>query len=156
MQGIKWDGVRSVGYQLFQQDVSYTSSDTHLQRDRGGILVILNSTAQNIIRQHRVSTFASAVCVCLNMPLQRAQSSSQRNGFPSLVWWNLTGLHRGPDLNPIQHLWEELCESDLITQHQYWTSLMVLWLNGTKSLQQVPTFDGRTKTRRAEAVIAAR
>jgi hypothetical protein len=45
-----------------------------------------------------------------------------------------------PDLNPIAHLWDELdaeCEpGGLITQNQCPTSLMLLWLNGSKSPQQ--------------------
>ena len=43
---------------------------------------------------------------------------------------------QSPDLNSIKHLWDELNadgEPDLITQHQCPTSLMLLWLNGSKS-----------------------
>lgn len=43
-----------------------------------------------------------------------------------------------PDLNPIQQLWDELehdYEPDFIAQQQCWISIIVLWLNGSKSLQ---------------------
>jgi hypothetical protein len=46
---------------------------------------------------------------------------------------------KSPDLNSIEQLWDELeadCEPGLIVQHQCLTSLMLLWLNGRKSLQQ--------------------
>ena len=47
---------------------------------------------------------------------------------------------QSPDLNPIEHLWDELehrltASQALITLHQCPTSLMLLWLNGSKSPQ---------------------
>lgn len=49
----------------------------------------------------------------------------------------------------IWHLWMNWTthsEPDMISQHQYWTSLMLLWLNGSESLQQGSTSAGKTKT----------
>ena len=44
---------------------------------------------------------------------------------------------QSPDLNPIKYVWDELeCKPGLIALHQCPTSLMVLWLNGSKSLQK--------------------
>ena len=44
---------------------------------------------------------------------------------------------QSPDLNPIENLWDELDhEPGLIAKHQHPTSLMLLWLNESKSLQQ--------------------
>ena len=40
------------------------------------------------------------------------------------------------DLNPIEHFWYAECEPGLIAKHQCPTSLMLLWLNGSQSLQQ--------------------
>ncbi len=57
-----------------------------------------------------------------------------------MVWKNLTGLHRAltsTSSNTFGMNWNADCVRDLITQHQCWTSLMLLWLNGSKSLQQV-------------------
>ncbi len=43
---------------------------------------------------------------------------------------------QSPELNPTQHLWDEL-EQRLRAkpQHQWPTSLILLWLNGSKSLR---------------------
>lgn len=52
------------------------------------------------------------------------KQGSQRNGFPSLLWKNMTGqAAQSSDLNPIQGLWYSLerrlrCVHGLITQHQ--------------------------------------
>ena len=43
---------------------------------------------------------------------------------------------QSPALNPIKYLGTQNCESGLITQYQCPTSLMLLWLNGSKSPQQ--------------------
>lgn len=45
---------------------------------------------------------------------------------------NSTDTHKCPNTNPVQHLWEE---ADADIQHQWLTSLMLLWLSGRKSLQ---------------------
>lgn len=42
-----------------------------------------------------------------------------------------------PSRNPVQHLFAD-CEPGLITHHQCPTSLMLLWLKGSKSLQPGP------------------
>ena len=62
-----------------------------------------------------------------------------RNVFSRLVWKNLTGLHRALTSTPSNTFgmnWDVDCELGLIAQHQCPTSLMLLWLNGSKSLQQ--------------------
>jgi hypothetical protein len=61
------------------------------------------------------------------------------NGLSRLVWKNLTGLHRvltSTPLNTFGMNWNADCEPGPITQHQCPTSLMLLWLNGSKSPQQ--------------------
>ena len=62
-----------------------------------------------------------------------------RNGLSRSVWKNLTGLHRALTSTPSNAFGMNSngdCESGLITQHKYPTSLMLLWLNGSKSPQQ--------------------
>ncbi len=47
-------------------------------------------------------------------------------------------LHRALTSTPSNTLgmnWNANCEPGLITQHQCWISLMLLWLNGSQSLQ---------------------
>ena len=61
------------------------------------------------------------------------------NGSSRSVWKNLTGLHRtltSTSSNTFGMNWNADCESVLIAQHQCPTSLMFLWLNGSKSPQQ--------------------
>ena len=61
------------------------------------------------------------------------------NGLSRSVWKNLTGLHRALTSTPLNTFgmnWNADCEPGLITQHQCPTSLMLLWLNGSKSPQQ--------------------
>jgi hypothetical protein len=63
-----------------------------------------------------------------------------RNGLSRSVWKNLTGLHRALTSTPSNTYgmnWNADCEPGLIAQHHCPTSLMLLWLNGSKSLQQV-------------------
>jgi hypothetical protein len=55
------------------------------------------------------------------------------------VYKNLTGLHRALTSTPTNTFeinWKADCKPGLIAQHQCPTSLMLLWLNGSKSLQQ--------------------
>jgi hypothetical protein len=62
-----------------------------------------------------------------------------RNGLWRSVWKNLTGLHRALTSTPVNTFginWNADCEPGLIAQHQGPTSLMLLWLNGSKSPQQ--------------------
>ena len=56
---------------------------------------------------------------------------------------NLTGLHRALTTTPSNTFrmnWNADCEPGLITQHQCLTSLMLLWLNGSKVCTQCSTF----------------
>jgi hypothetical protein len=62
-----------------------------------------------------------------------------RNGLSRSVWKNLTGLHRAltstlSDTFGMNRNTD--CKPGLIVKHQCPTSLMLLWLNGSKSLQQ--------------------
>ena len=56
------------------------------------------------------------------------------------TWLALTST----SFNTFGMKWNTDCQLDLITQHQCWTSLMFLWLNGNKSLQ--PGLKVRWKT----------
>ena len=63
-----------------------------------------------------------------NAPVHKARSIHKwfvENGVEELDW-----PAQSPDLNPTD------CEPGLIAQHQCPTSLMLLWLNGSKSPQQ--------------------
>lgn len=67
----------------------------------------------------------------------------------TLSYFNMTALVQvhlelccsvqSPHLNSLKHLWGELqhqlCQPDITTQQQCCTSLMMLWLNESKSLQ---------------------
>lgn len=55
------------------------------------------------------------------------KARSKKNGFPSLVWKNLTGLHRALTSTP-----PDINEPDLLTQRRCWTSLKLLRLNWSK------------------------
>ena len=62
-----------------------------------------------------------------------------RNGLSRSTWKNMTGLHRALTSTPMNTFgmnWNANCEPGLIAQHQWPTSLMLLWLNGSKSPQQ--------------------
>ena len=72
-----------------------------------------------------------------NAPVHKARSIQKC--LSRLVWKNLTGLQRAltsTPLNTFRMNWNGDCEPGLIVQHQCPTSLMLLWLNGSKSLQQ--------------------
>ena len=62
-----------------------------------------------------------------------------RYGMLRSVWKNLTPLHRFPDLNPTEHLWDELDRLPQARPNRPTSvppSLMLQWLNGSKSTQQ--------------------
>ena len=72
------------------------------------------------------------------MPLCTKQDP-YRDGLSRSVWKNLTGLHRALTSTPWNTFgmnWNVDCEPDQIAQHHCPTSLMLLWLNGSKSPQQ--------------------
>ena len=83
-------------------------------------------------------------CFRMTMP-PCTKRGPYRNGLSSSVWKNLDGLHR--DLtstlpNTFGMKWTADCEPGLIAQHQCPTSLMLLWLHGSKSPRDVPTSIG--------------
>jgi hypothetical protein len=61
-----------------------------------------------------------------------------RNGLLRLVWKNLTGTEHWPlpHQTPLGPIVNADCEPGPIAQHQCSTSLMLLWLDGSKSPQQ--------------------
>ena len=62
-----------------------------------------------------------------------------RNVLQRSAWKNWTSLHRALTSfasNTFGMNWNADCEPGLIAQHQCLTSLMLLWLNGSKSPQQ--------------------
>ena len=64
---------------------------------------------------------------------------SIQNGLSRSVWKNLSGLHRALTSTPSNTFgmnWNANCEPGLIVQHQCPTSLMLLWLNGSKFPKQ--------------------
>jgi hypothetical protein len=69
-----------------------------------------------------------------NAPTHKARSI--QNGLSRSVWKNLTGLHRALTSTPSNTFkmnWNANCEPGLIAHLQCPTSLMLLWLNGSKS-----------------------
>lgn len=79
------------------------------------------------------------------------KARSKKNGFPSLVWKNLTGLHRALTSTP-----PDINEPDLLTQRRCWTSLKLLRLNWSKiPAARLQSLVKSLKTRRVETVIAA-
>ena len=83
-------------------------------------------------------------CFSLIMP-PCTKRGPYRNGLSRSVWKNLTGLHRALTSSPLNTFgmnWNANCEPCLIAQHQSPTSLMLFWLNGSKS-PNVPTSSGK-------------
>lgn len=86
---------------------------------------------------------ASPVPVCLSTVNYPKKVKVQKyilkkwkiNGFPTS---NMTGLYRALTSTPSntsEMNWNADWEPDNITHHQCWTSLILLWLNGSKCLQ---------------------
>lgn len=93
-------------------------------------------------------TLVNSLCLALYCFTTTTQpcTKPERNVFPSLVWKNSTGLHRtSARSNTFGVNWNDGREPVLITQHQLWISLMLLWLNGSKSLQPVQHLVERLK-----------
>ena len=70
-----------------------------------------------------------------NAPVHKARSI-QKWFVRETVWKNLTSLHRAlitTSSNTFGMNWNAGCQPGLIAQHQCPTSLMLLWLNGSKS-----------------------
>ena len=62
-----------------------------------------------------------------------------RNDLSRSEWKTLTGRPRAMTSTPLNTFgmnWKADCEPGLIAQHQCPTSIMLLWLNGSKSPQQ--------------------
>ena len=80
----------------------------------------------------------------------------QHDNAPLLrsVWRNFTGLYRALTSTPSNTfgmIWNAVCEPGLIAKHQCPTSLMLLWLNGSKFQHLVESIP-----RIVKAVIAAK
>ena len=93
-------------------------------------------------------------------PVPCAQSEVHTEMVCRSVWDNLTGLQRAltsTQSSPFGMKWNADCAPGLIDQHQCPTSLMLLWLNGSKSPQRCP-FQHLVESlpRKVEAVIAAK
>lgn len=74
---------------------------------------------------------------------------SQCNGphCLGLFWKNLIGVQRALTSTPFSTFrikWNTIYEPGLFTRHQRPTSLMLLWLNGSKSLKPVANSDGKS------------
>ena len=77
-------------------------------------------------------------CFNMTMPLCTKQGP-YRNSLSRSVWKNLIDLHRALTSTPSHTFgmnWNADCEPDLIAQYQCLTSLMIVWLNGSKSPEQ--------------------
>ena len=92
----------------------------------GGGKIVLGSLGKAL------SSFSMTISPC-------TKRGPYSNGLSRSVWKNLTGLHRAltsTSSNAFEINWNADCEPGLIAQHQCPTSLMPLWLNGSKSPQQ--------------------
>ena len=77
-------------------------------------------------------------CFSMTMP-PCTRRGPYRNDLLRSVWKNSTGLHRALTSTPSNTFgmnWNTDCEPHLMAQYQCPTSLMHLWLNGSKSPQQ--------------------
>ncbi len=85
-----------------------------------------------LILQHTIifqTCFLSTVCVFISFFNMTTPPCTQpgpwRNGFPSLAWKNLTGLHKALTLTTSITIGineNADCVPELITQHQWWTA----------------------------------
>lgn len=98
--------------------------------------IVIQTEILSVAQKHTGQPTATAQTFCPSRRnywwyIQFLNLILQQKGFPMLVWKNLAVL-QSLDLNLIKHLWDE---PGLIAQHQWPTSLMLLWLNGRKCLQ---------------------
>lgn len=68
------------------------------------------------------------------------------------TWFAYNELWPQPHPTPLGMNWNVHLEPGLISQHQYWTSLMLLWLMVSNPCSQVPKSRGKPETRWVEAV----
>jgi hypothetical protein len=94
--------------------------------------ILDDSVFPNLWQQKDLSCFSMTMFPC-------PKRSPYRNSLSRSAWMNLTGLQRALTSTPSNTYgmnWNADFEPSLITQHQCPTSLMLLWLNESKSPQQ--------------------